>query len=155
MILDEIKSTSKVSYIPFTNTFRSYKGLNINEKMVYLTLWSMAGEKSYAFPSGKKICEELGISRNTLLRTLKSLEEKGCIYTIYQYDKETDRQLSNLYYVIEWIANESRFNDEHFELLKRLYPTKKRYLDYDEITNLRLLNKKKPPKTAYNQERLK
>ena len=155
LILDEIKTTSKVSYIPFTNTFRRYRDLNITEKMVYLTLWSMSGEKSYAFPSTHTICNELGISKPTLLKTLKSLEDKKCIYIIQQYDKETDRQLSNLYYVIEWIANESRFNDEHFELLKRLYPTKKRYLDYDDITNLRLLNKKKPPKTAYNQEWLK
>ena len=150
LILDEIKSTSKVSYIPFTNTFRSYRGLNVTEKMVYLTLWSMAGEKSYAFPSALTICDELGISRNTLKKTLKTLEEKKCIYVINQFDKETERQLSNLYYVVEWIANESRFNTSHFELLERLYPTKKRYLTTEEANKFR--KTKKPPKTNDNLE---
>ena len=150
LILDEIKNTSKVSYIPFTNTFRSYRGLNVTEKMVYLTLWSMAGEKSYAFPSVPTICGELGISKSTLLRTLKTLEEKKCIYVINQFDKETERQLSNLYYVVEWIANESRFNTSHFELLERLYPTKKRYLTTEEANKFR--KTKKPPKTNDNLE---
>ena len=110
----------------------------------------MAGEKSYAFPSVPTICGELGISKSTLLRTLKTLEEKKCIYVINQFDKETERQLSNLYYVVEWIANESRFNTSHFELLERLYPTKKRYLTTEEANKFR--KTKKPPKTNDNLE---
>lgn len=150
MILDQIKSTSKVSYVPFTNVFRRYKGLNITEKMIYMTLWSMAGEKSYCFPAVKTIAEELMIGDSTVRRALKSLEDKHCIYVLNQINKETDKQLNNLYYIIEFNPYEEKFNEDHYNVLERLYPNKVKYLTEEEIkafTN-RTYNKEKRKKPS-------
>lgn len=136
MILDQLKSTSKISYVPFTNTFRKYKGLNMSEKMIYMCLWSMSGEKNYCFPAIETIADELEISESTVRRILKSLDEKKCIYTIRQKNKETEKQLSNLYYIIEFNPYEGKFNENHYIQLEMLYPTRIRYLDEEEIKNL-------------------
>lgn len=133
MILDQIKTTSKVSYVPFTNVFRKYKGLTAMEKMIYMSLWYMAGEKSYCFPAVKTLADELMISESTVKRNLKILDEKHCIYTISQKHKDTGRQLSNLYYVIEFNPHEGKFNEDYYKVLERLHPTRIRYLEDDEI----------------------
>ncbi len=142
MILDQIKSTSKVSYVPFTNVFRKYKGLTVMEKMIYMSLWSMAGEKSYCYPAIKTLADELMISESTVKRNLKILDEKHCIYTINQKHKDTDKQLSNLYYIIEFNPHEEKFNEDHYKLLERLYPTRIRYLEDSEIKTFK--KSKKP-----------
>lgn len=144
MILDQIKSTSKVSYVPFTNVFRKYKGLTLTEKMIYMSLWSMAGEKSYCFPAIKTLASELMISESTVKRNLKTLDEKHCIYIINQKHKDTDKQLSNLYYIIEFNHHEGEFNEEHYKVLERLYPTRIRYLEENEIKTFK--KSKKPSK---------
>ena len=136
-MIDQISSTSRVSYVPFTNTFRSYKGLSIQEKMMYMCLWSMAGDKGSCYPAIPTLAEELQISESTVKRLLNSLEEKGCIYTVNQKHRTTKKQLNNLYYVIEFNPYESKFNTKHIEVLKCAFPEKVRFLDDDMIKTKR------------------
>ena len=49
------------------------------DKIIYVYLVGYSGLYGYAFPSYKRICNELKISRNTLSKSLKRLEEIGLI----------------------------------------------------------------------------
>lgn len=49
--------------------------ISIYAKCVYTLLRTYSGEKSYCYPSLKTICDDLKISKSTVLRAIKELEE--------------------------------------------------------------------------------
>lgn len=78
------------------------ESLSVYEKMVYVVLRSFVNpHKAEAWPSIQTICRLSGISRRQVIRTLKTLEEKGYItkQSNYVYDPNTKkaRQTANIY----------------------------------------------------------
>jgi len=69
-------------------------------KLVLIMLCNYADENNETYPSHKTLAKVCECSKDTILRHLKVLEEKGLIYTISRYEKLDNgkkRQTSNLY----------------------------------------------------------
>lgn len=67
------------------------KNISPYAKLIYAYLVSFAGDKGMAFPSQSLMCEELGLSRNTIKKYLNELREVGLIELekhIKPWDKE-------------------------------------------------------------------
>lgn len=93
------------------------------ELRLYLYFWTYGvTDKRGAYPSMKKITTDLGWSKPKLIRTLKSLEEKGGIYTINRVLKGTKEKTSNIYYISEIV--DGNFDTKTLEVVKKLYPNK-------------------------------
>lgn len=75
--------------------------LHGTEKWVYITLLNRANSKGECWPSLATLQKEVGVSKNTVLKTLKSLEEKGLIDRVRRRTS-TDEYVSNLYRVHTW-----------------------------------------------------
>ena len=122
--MDEIVIERKVYCTQFTSSFRLNDKLTWQEKYLYLCLANMAGQKGFAFPSVPKLAEMMGASENTIRGLVKSLEEKGGLYICKRYDKTTNRQLSNRYYLIETHYYTGEFDTSLLEPLKLRFPDK-------------------------------
>lgn len=95
-----IQDTYRVFVVPVAVLEDS--GLSAQEKLVYVVLRSFcSAHKSEVFPSHATICRLSSLSKSTVIRVLKSLQEKGYIIKKhnYKYDTErkTARQTSNIY----------------------------------------------------------
>jgi uncharacterized phage protein (TIGR02220 family) len=64
-------------FIP--NVLMRYKGIKPNSKLVWGRLAQYAGEKGYCWPSQDTLADETGLSRDTVLRSVKELEKDGFI----------------------------------------------------------------------------
>lgn len=100
--------------------------LNMNEKMLFIYLWGYAANKGHAFPSQGRMLDELGITKPTLNKLLKSLETKGGIFIVNQFKNKA--QISNLYFLSEVDIKTGEFDDNYLGMQKQLYPDKKRIL---------------------------
>lgn len=103
--------------------------LNISEKILFIYIWGYAANKGAAFPSNKRMQEELGMSKNTIIKTLSSLEAKGGIYILNQFKKSNGQQVANLYFLAEVNMQTGEFDSKYLEMNKLLYPEKKRILE--------------------------
>jgi DNA-binding transcriptional MocR family regulator len=65
------------SYIP--NALLRYKDISSTAKLCYARLVQYAGKDGKAFPSQKKLAEEIGVSRRQVNTVLKQLEADGFI----------------------------------------------------------------------------
>jgi hypothetical protein len=61
------------------------------EKLVLLILASYIGNKSHCWPSYKSLAEDCSLSKSTLIRTIKSLENKMILKI------ERDKNMNNVY----------------------------------------------------------
>jgi DNA-binding MarR family transcriptional regulator len=52
-------------------------GLPANEQVVFMWLCSYANQKNQCFPSISTLCKKTSLSKNSILKSLKSLEERG------------------------------------------------------------------------------
>jgi DNA-binding transcriptional regulator YhcF (GntR family) len=69
-----------MSYTKIKNNLLRDKTLKANTKILLLILISYDNqEKGYSYPSQSRLLEETGLSKNTLLKCLDELEEKGYI----------------------------------------------------------------------------
>lgn len=94
-----IESNFKVLVAPFEIL---NSNLDANEKLVLLVLHSYTNpHTSQAFPAISSLSKLTSLSRSTVQRTIKSLEEKGCLNreARFEYDPKmkTARQTSNIY----------------------------------------------------------
>ncbi|KIR01630.1 hypothetical protein P261_00444 [Lachnospiraceae bacterium TWA4] len=84
--------------------------LDMSEKMIFIMLKKFADEESKCFPSVNTLAKSLGASKPTVIKKLKSLEEKGIIEVIRR--KSSDgKDTSNLYILHEDIP--SAANEEN------------------------------------------
>lgn len=119
---------SNTCFIQVPNSFIRREDLSINEKMMYMYLWGYGIDRRPSYPSHDKIAKHLNIGRSTVIRTLKTLEEKGGLYILNRYNKETKAKTTNLYYLAEIDNNNGSFIDSSLEIVKRLYPNKIAYI---------------------------
>lgn len=73
------------------------KALNVIAKSIYAYICSYSGKGNYAFPSQKLICNDLDISRDTLIKYTNQLKERG--YITVKQEKEKGKFARNVYTV--------------------------------------------------------
>lgn len=98
-IMDELANTSvykKNRFIQIENAFINNNKYTTDEKMLYLSLCTYAFNKNNCYPSHSTLSENLGISRQKIIRVMKSLEiKKGILIIKRKY--QSNRTTSNLY----------------------------------------------------------
>ena len=70
--------------------------------------------------------KDLGLSRTTIWRTIKDLEQHNGLYVISRYNSKTGKKLHNLYYLAE-INKDGSFNKESLDVVKIRFPDKTYY----------------------------
>lgn len=76
------------------------RGLKANEQIILTWLWFHKNQEGVCWPSIKKLADEAGTSARTVIRCIKSLEEKGVIKKITRKDPNSCSNMSNLYEVL-------------------------------------------------------
>ena len=83
-----------MSYTPsITNELIRDKSLKANTKILLLVLMTYENKEGFAYPSQSRLIEETGLSKNTLLKCLNELEEKGYIKRVKEKGE------NNKYYI--------------------------------------------------------
>ena len=83
-----------MSYTPsITNELIRDKSLKANTKILLLVLMTYENKEGFAYPSQPRLIEETGLSKNTLLKCLNELEEKGYLKRIKEKGE------NNKYYI--------------------------------------------------------
>ena len=110
---------------------------NMTEKFVYQAL-DMYHNNAVggSFPSQEALAEQLGISKRTLINTLKSMEEKGMVYIISCRWQNTKIPANNFYVINTPEDDTGLFNKENFKGWKLICPNKKALVSIDEHKNL-------------------
>ena len=76
-----------------TNELIRDKSLKANTKILLLVLMTYENKEGFAYPSQPRLIEETGLSKNTLLKCLNELEEKGYIKRV------KENGVNNKYYI--------------------------------------------------------
>ena len=105
------------------------KDLTVGEKMIFIYIWGYAANKGHAFPSNKRMQEELGMSKNTIIKNINALEAKGGIFIVNQFKKSSGQQVANLYFLAEVNMQTGEFDSKYLDMNKLMYPEKKRILE--------------------------
>ena len=83
-----------MSYTPsITNELIRDNSLKANTKILLLVLMTYENKEGFAYPSQSRLIEETGLSKNTLLKCLNELEEKGYIKRVKEKGE------NNKYYI--------------------------------------------------------
>ena len=83
-----------MSYTPsITNELIRDKSLKANTKILLLVLMTYENKEGFAYPSQPRLIEETRLSKNTLLKCLNELEEKGYIKRVKEKGE------NNKYYI--------------------------------------------------------
>ena len=83
-----------MSYTPsITNELIRDKSLKANTKILLLVLMTYENKEGFAYPSQPRLIEETGLSKNTLLKCLNELEEKGYVKRVKEKGE------NNKYYI--------------------------------------------------------
>ena len=110
-IMDELQFESvfrKTKFIQIENNFINNPNYTTVEKLIYMSLCTYAFQKNNCYPSHSTLAENLGINRRTIIRTIKSLEEKGAIIVIKR-KFQSNRKTSNLYILSDIDDNTGEF----------------------------------------------
>ena len=88
------------------------KNLSVTAKAIYAYLCSYAGGGDVAYPGTKRICEDLGISRDTFHRNFKQIENAGYIIK-YKTVGENNKFANNVYeFVYKLSKKKAKANNE-------------------------------------------
>lgn len=120
---------------PFVMTYWDFIESNLfdwNEKRIFIILKKFADKNNQCFPSIKTLCDLSQLSRNTVKKTLKSLEEKKVITIEHRNDKENNRSQSHLYTLYDY---KELWNAESIEQIKET-------VDIEELQLFELAKKK-------------
>lgn len=83
---------------PETGEMEKVEAFNsVYEAHLYTVLSRYCNNSKVAFPSVATLCKKCFCSKNTLLKAMKGLEEKGYIAKVKRYNKETKINESNIY----------------------------------------------------------
>lgn len=106
-------------FVPFHITLMEQEAYTATEKMVYLALKSFSINSSICFPSQAKVMHRAGIKSNKTLTTIiKSLEEKGVLLCVPEFDNNNKRK-SNTYYLAQLDHETGLFKTETLDKFKR------------------------------------
>lgn len=95
-------STELSNFTIFHNEFIDSKLLSGYEKLVFIAIKRhLNSESSQAFPSIKTICSHTGLSKPTVVKAIKSLEEKE-ILAVEHRESEERGHMSNLYTLMDY-----------------------------------------------------
>lgn len=102
------------------------KNYSMAEKLLYQIL-DMYHNKGMggAFPSQDEMCKQLGVSKPTLLKTLKSMQEKNMILVINCFWKNNNKQAHNFYVLNEPDEMTGEFDKNALALWRARCPNKK------------------------------
>ena len=78
-IMDELQYTNvwkKTNFIQIENSFINNPKYTPIEKLIYMSLCTYAFQKNNCYPSHITLSENLGVAKPTIIRNLKSLEDK-------------------------------------------------------------------------------
>ena len=120
--------TPRTYFVQVPNSFIRNPNLTTNEKMMYLYLWGFGGETMNMYPSQARMEKELKLSRPTIIKILKSLEEKGGLYIIQRIKKDTKEKATNLYYLCAIDNNSGDFQKGYLDIIKAYCPNKIKYI---------------------------
>ena len=120
----EIEGNSKNDLCFVVNTI-SNTNLSSNAKLLYIWLANNTKDTFSVVASVKRLEEVTSYSKPTVLRTLKELEDNKYIYKVSRFDKDTYRQLNNMYCVIP--ITENGIDTKKYKLIKNLYINKTIY----------------------------
>lgn len=88
-------------FVPYHISLMEQEAYTATEKMVYLALKSFAINSTMCYPSQSKVMKRAGIKSNkTLTTTIQSLEEKGVLLCVPEFDHNNKRK-SNTYYLAQ------------------------------------------------------
>lgn len=95
-------STELSNFTIFHNEFIDSELLSGYEKLVFIAIKRhLNSESSQAFPSIKTICKHTGLSKPTVIKAIKSLEDKE-ILTVQHRESEDRGHMSNLYTLMDY-----------------------------------------------------
>ena len=121
----EIEGDFKDDLYFIINTI-SNTNLSSNAKLLYIWLANNTKDTFSVVASVKRLEEVTSYSKPTVLRTLKELEDNKYIYKVSRFDKDTFRQLNNMYCVIP--ITENGIDIKKYKLIKNLYINKTIYV---------------------------
>lgn len=105
-------------FVPYHISLMEQDAYTQTEKNVYLALKSFAINSSACYPSQSKIMKRAGIKSNsTLGLTLQSLENKGVIIIVPEFDVN-GRRRSNTYFLSKFDHDTGLFIPSSLEYLK-------------------------------------
>ena len=120
----EIEGDFKDDLYFIINTI-SNTNLSSNAKLLYMWFANNTKDTFSVVASVKRLEEVTSYSKPTVLRTLKELEDNKYIYKVSRFDKDTFRQLNNMYCVIP--ITENGIDTKKYKLIKNLYINKTIY----------------------------
>ena len=95
-------STELSNFTIFHNEFIDSKLMSGYEKLVFIAIKRhLNSESSQAFPSIKTICSHTGLSKPTVIKAIKSLEDKE-ILAVEHRESEERGHMSNLYTLMDY-----------------------------------------------------
>ena len=121
----EIEGDFKDDLYFIINTI-SNTDLSSNAKLLYMWFANNTKDTFSVDVPARQLQTILSCSRNTLARTLKELEDNKYIYKVSRFDKDTFRQLNNMYCVIP--ITENGIDIKKYKLIKNLYINKTIYV---------------------------
>lgn len=120
---------------PFVMAYWDFIESNLfdwNEKRLVIILKKFADSNNQCFPSIKTLCKFSQLSKMTVLKALRSLEEKKVITIEHREDADNNRSQSNLYTLYDY---PEIWNAESVELIKET-------VDIEELRLFELAKKK-------------
>lgn len=109
----------KSYFVMAENAFINNPNYTLTEKMIFLSLCTYAGKGKSCFPGQSGIGKNLGITRQTVNTTIKSLEQKGGLLIINQ-KTETNRKTVNIYMLSDINPQTGEFIKESLDMYKCL-----------------------------------
>ncbi|MBY6860786.1 helix-turn-helix domain-containing protein [Clostridium botulinum] len=105
-------------FVPFHISLMENEKYNTNEKMVYMALKSFCINATACYPNQAKIMKRAGIKSNKTLTTiLNSLEEKGVILVVPEFDNN-NRRKSNTYYLAKYNTDIGDFVNDSLDVVR-------------------------------------
>ena len=92
------------------------------ERLVLLALAEYANDEGYCWPSMASTARKGGVTRRSVIRVIKRLEEKGCLQVKRRWDHERLMPDTNLYRVCwtEAIRKQEGFTERYNQALTSL-----------------------------------
>jgi DNA-binding MarR family transcriptional regulator len=128
---DELKEvlnntvSRRAYFVIAENAFINNPNYTMTEKIVFLSLCTYAGKGKSCFPGQNGIAKNLGIARETVSRTIKSLVKKNGLLVIYQIT-ESNRKTVNTYILADIDQQTGEFVPESLDMFRCLTQEPKR-----------------------------
>ena len=116
--LPKEKVTKESYFVKTYNSFMRNVELTLAEKSLYIYI---IGFGNSCFVSQKTMMRDLGITKPTLRKVLRNLEEKGYIYIQHRYAEDNNERLTNVYRYVPVDKNTGKPIKEIFQYYQDRY----------------------------------